>query len=135
MPLVILLVIDGNAESQIAGFFVVKAENTAMFNVLFEHFKDENPKHTDIRVILTDKHGANRNVIQQQFPNVSHHLCIFHVGQNFEREITTRKRGITSDQRKVCLEIVNRMIYARDQQKFDDLYTALMDTRCQGKSH
>lgn len=133
MPLVILLVIDGNAESQIAGFFVVKSENSAMFNVLFDHFKRENPKHDSIEVILTDKHAANRNVVQNQFPNAAHNLCIFHVGQNFEREVTTKKRGITKDQRKRCLGILNKMIYAQNQGEFDDLYQQLRDTRCQGK--
>lgn len=60
MPLIIILVIDGNGESQIAGFFIVKSENAAILNYLFTEFKKENPKHNDIEVLLTDKSFADR---------------------------------------------------------------------------
>lgn len=132
MPLVILLVVDGNGDSQIAAFFIVKSENTDVFNFLFENFKNENPNHVNINVILTDKGGPNRNVVEAQFPNIPHHFCLFHVAQNFMREITTKKRGINSDQRKMCLEIVNKMIYAKSQEEYDNLYAELRDTGCAG---
>lgn len=131
MPLIVILVVDGNGESQIAGFFIVKSENGAILNFLFEEFKKENPKHDNIEVLLTDKSFANRNVIATQFPNAVHHLCIFHVAQIFYREITTAKRKITTAQRKTCLTIVMKMIYAKSEQQYNQLYTELQNTRCE----
>lgn len=71
MPLVILLVVDGNGESQIAGLFIVKSENERTFQNLFELFKIENEKHTEVEVIVSDKSFANRNIFAAQFPNAS----------------------------------------------------------------
>lgn len=133
MPVIILLVIDGNGESQIVGFFIVKSENANTLNFLFEGFKAENPKHTDVDVILTDKAFANKTVIEAQFPQAVHHLCIFHVAQIFVREITTKKRGVNTQQKDECLAIMTRMIYAESQNGFDTLYDELLNTNCQGK--
>lgn len=89
MPLVILLVIDGNGESQIAGLFIVRSENEQTFRYLFEEFKKENEKHDKIEIIMSDKSFANRNAFRAAFPNAKHQLCIFHVLQIFNREVTT----------------------------------------------
>lgn len=132
MPLIVLLVIDGNGESQIGGFFLVKSENISILNNLFEEFKNENPNHAQTEVILTDKHATNLNVVKHQFPNASHHLCIFDATQIFLREITTKKRGINTEQRKKCLRLMYRMLYCRSQMEYDALYQQLIDSRCQG---
>lgn len=132
MPLIILVVVNGNGETQIVGLFLVKSENCAIFNFLFTHFKAANPNCAQTEVIITDKHFANCNVIQQQFPNAAHHLCVFHVAQIFQREITTKKRNITTEQRKECLEIVNKMIYAQSVQRYDELYQELVAINAEG---
>lgn len=54
MPLVILLIVDGNGESQIAGLTIVKSENEDTFLQFFEEFKKENVRHGDIEVIMSD---------------------------------------------------------------------------------
>lgn len=131
--LVILLVIDGNSESQIAGLFLVQTENAETFNALFDAFKQENPEHARTEVILTDKHGANLNVIQTQFPNAAHHLCVFHVAQAMQRKITTKQCNISAEQRKLCLDIMNKMIYSNSQQEFDDSYAELKRTNLQSE--
>lgn len=133
MPLVILLVVDGNGESQVAGFFLVKSENTRVLNFLFERFKEENPKHTDVAVVITDKHISNRIVVETQFPTAVHHLCIFHVEKIFHEEITPKKRNINAQQKKACIRILTDMIYANDQERYDTLYAELNDTNCRGK--
>lgn len=132
MPLVVLLVIDGNGESQIAGFFIVKSENAAILNMLFEEFKAANPNFVETNIIVTDKSLAFRNVIENQFPEALHHLCVFHVSQIFSREVTTKKRSINTEQRKNCLRILNDMIYADTIQRFDVLYEELMNSGCPG---
>lgn len=130
MPLVILLIVDGNGESQIVGLFLAISEIADILNALLAHFKDDNPKHNEIDVILTDKGHANLNAVSAQFPNAAHHLCVFHVAQAFEREITTIKRQITIKQRNTCLSILNKMMYCQSQNQYNLLYNELLDTRC-----
>lgn len=63
MPLAIMLVIDGDGESQAAGLFILKSENSDLMVRMFEEFKAVNPSHERIRVILTDKSAANLNAL------------------------------------------------------------------------
>lgn len=132
MPLVILLVVDGNGESQIAGLFLVRSENLPILNTMFREFKSENEKCDKIEVIVTDKAMANLNVVEQHFPQAAHQLCIFHTKQIFLREITTRKRNINHQQRAECLSILNNMIFAKSQADYDAQYVKLQNTRCPG---
>lgn len=104
MPLVVMLVVDGNGESQVAGLCIVRSENTATFTTVFIAFKEESPRHSDIEVILSDKSFANRNAFKISFPNAHHQLCVIHVLKIFNREVTTAKRGI-----------LKQMVYAESQ--------------------
>lgn len=133
MPLIIVLSIDGESLSHIVGLFIVRSENAAALNFLFDNFKIENPSHNDIKVILTDKHFANRNAINRQFPNAAHHLCVFHVSQIFHREITASKRLVDKTQRAVCLRILHNMIYAKNQDEYNVYHQQLLDTNCDRK--
>lgn len=133
MPLVIILVVDGNGESQIAGLMLIKSENVEIMDNLFEQFKNENPNHQSTEVIITDKHCTNLIVVANQFPQAAHHICVFHIEQIFNREITTKKRSITTDERKHCLAILTKMIYANNQTVFDGLYNDLLASQCQRK--
>lgn len=94
MPLLVLLVVDGNGESQVAGLFIIKSENAETMVNIFDHFKTVNENHDKIKVILVDKHAANLKTFDRVFPEADIQLCIFHVAQIFNREITTRKRDI-----------------------------------------
>lgn len=125
MPLVVLLIIDGNGESQVAGFFIVKSENGESFRFLFREFKTENPNYEKVEVIISDKSFANRNTFIAEFPNSEHHLCVFHVLQIFEREITTAKRNITQNQRQQALLILKNMVYAESRQAYNRQYNSL----------
>lgn len=130
MPLVVILVIDGNGESQIAGFCIVKSENTRTFLHMFEEFKKENPRHTDIDVIMSDKSFANRNVFRAAFPNAIHQLCVFHVFQIFAREITPKKRKISATEKTTALNILRRMVYAKNSNEYDSQHTKLVRMNC-----
>lgn len=132
MPLLILMVVDGNGESQIAGFFIVKSENLSILTTMFQQFKVENTKWDKIEVIITDKAMTNLKVVENLFPQAAHQLCIFHTKQIFLREITTRKRKITEQQRADCLAILNKMIFAKSQTEYDAQYVNLRNAQCPG---
>lgn len=133
MPLIVLMVVDGNGYSQVVGLFLVTSENARALNILFEKFKQVNPMSEKIEVILTDKGAANINAVNNQFPNVAHHLCVFHVSQAFQREITTKKRNITKIERQNCLKILTQMIYSHSNDRYNELYTELQNMQCPGK--
>lgn len=129
MPVVILLVVDGNGESQVVGLAIVRSENDDSFRNFFEEFKKENPRHVDIQVIMSDKSFANRNAFRAAFPNAKHQLCVFHVLQIFIREVTTAKRNLTVAQKDEAIRILRRMVYANSQAEYDNLYRALRNIR------
>lgn len=133
MPLVILLVVDGNGESQIVGLFIVVAENNEILSEMFRQFKQNNKNWVKVEVIITDKAMVNLNIARTDFPNAVHHLCIFHVQQIFCREIQTRKRGITALQRTQCLRILCSMIYADSEAEYNRLYVELLGMECVGE--
>lgn len=132
MPLGIMLVIDGNGESQVAGVFILRAESADIMSRLFEEFKAANPHYGLIRVILTDKSAANANAFKQAFPDANICLCIFHVQQIFNREITVKKRDITDEQRKQILLSLKRMIYTFSEEEYLAEYAKLEDMNCPG---
>lgn len=96
MPVFLLVIMDGNGESQIVGFFITKSENYEIMVKLFAKFREQNPKHTDMKLVVTDKNFAERKACADVFPGIQMQLCIFHVMQNLNREITTQKRSINS---------------------------------------
>lgn len=106
MPLFILLVVDGNGESQIAALFIIKSENYDIISKMLATFKRYNPKHTEVKLILSDKHFAGRRAYVEAFPNAQLQLCIFHVTENFKREISTCKMNITSEEKKKAIDIM-----------------------------
>lgn len=127
MPLFLMLVIDGNGESQIAAMCIIKSENYDIISKTLNTFKIQNPKHDNINVILSDKNFADRRAYAEAFPKAQLQLCIFHVLQNFKREISTKRMGITGEQKKEVLEILQRMVYATTEKKYLDLYQELCE--------
>lgn len=111
--------------------FIVKSENVETFHALFEEFKTENPKHDQVRVIVSDKSFANRNIFANEFPQAHHQLCIFHVKQIFEREITTVKRNISKEQRKDILAILHQMVYTSSEEIYMRRYQELTNINVQ----
>lgn len=52
LPLMTIMVTDGNGESHIAGLIILRSENNDSFRAAFNVFKELNPKHDKIEVIL-----------------------------------------------------------------------------------
>lgn len=74
---------------------------------------------------MVDKNAANLASFQNVFENAQIHLCIFHVQQIFQREITTSKRSIDDETKKDALTILTNMIYCRSEHEYDQLYQQL----------
>lgn len=107
MPLMLLMVEDGNGESQIVAFFIIKTEKSGTISKMLEYFKMGNGNTSEIKVIMADKSFSERKALKSAFPRAQIQICILHVHQIFNREITCKKMKITIDQRKKAMKIVN----------------------------
>lgn len=126
VPLFILLVVDGNGESEIACLWFIKSESKETISPLVDAFKELNENWNQTKVIISDKDFSERSVFQEKFLGIPLQICLFHVLRNFNREITTAKRQITSVQREQVLEILCKMAYSRTATEYDRLYQELL---------
>ncbi len=127
IPLFILLVVDGNGESEIACLWFIKSESKECISPMIDAFKELNLSWTKTKVIISDKDLSERTVFAEKFGGIPIQICLFHALRNFNREITTTKRNITTAQREVVLDILAKMAYSRNSIEYDILYTKLRD--------
>ena len=125
LPLFVLLVIDGNGESEVCGLFLVTDEGRETLQKMFSFFKKHNPSWEQIKCIMSDKDFTERSILLEEMPQASLQICLYHTLRTFRREITTEKMGITQDQRNLCLELLQRMAYSKSKKEYDLLYLQL----------
>ena len=68
MPLYLLIVENGNGQSEIVGIWVVANESEETIQAMVDIFKDQNPKWSDIKTVMTDKDFVEREVFSKSFP-------------------------------------------------------------------
>ena len=72
---------------------------------------------------MADKDIGERDVLKRCFPNASVLICLFHTLRTIRREVTCDKMGISSWQRNVCLELLQKICYAHSEADYSDLYS------------
>ena len=82
-PLYALVVIDGNGETEVVASMLMAQEDEESVSQLFRIFKANNPKWSEIKVVMTDKDMTERNVIKREIPNADLQICLFHVHRTF----------------------------------------------------
>lgn len=125
MPLFVMVIIDGNGESQIGALFLLKSENYLIVKQMLEKFKSLNPAHEKIKTVLSDKSFADRKAYAECFPNAQLQLCIFHVIQAWIREISASKMNISGAEKKEVLQTMQNMLYARTESKYLEAYNQI----------
>lgn len=125
IPLFILVVVDGNGESEIACLWFIKSESKDCIGPMIDAFKELNSSWSKTKVIISDKDLSERTVFADKFNGIPIQICLFHALRNFNREITTAKRSITAAQRELVLDILARMAYSRSSAEYDHLYSTL----------
>ena len=83
MPLNLMLVVDGNGQSETVMLFITAVETEIAINNLVQSFKVNNPQWKETKVIMTDKDLNSQAVFRQEFPTASLHICLFHVLRSF----------------------------------------------------
>ena len=99
IPLYLMLVIDGNGQSEIVSVFLTALETKAAITDMMKAFKLANPSWSKVGVVITDKDFTERAVFNEQFPEASLHICLFHALRSFHREVTCDKLGIRPGER------------------------------------
>lgn len=61
---------------------------------------------------------TERNVIREVYLNINLIILIFHVLRTFGRKVTTEKMGITNNKRKISLDYLEKLVYARTDDVF-----------------
>lgn len=127
--LFIQLCIDGNGETDIVSLYICRNESREGIGAMLKIFKELNPNWNKTKVFIGDKDFADRSVCTEEFPDAVLQICLFHVLQSFNREISTTKRNITREQRVLVLEILQRLAYAQSQHSYDEIYKELCDLK------
>ena len=129
LPLYVMMVEDGNGESEIVGLMLVADEQRDNIKQIMSYFKQNNPNWQSINCIMADKDMTERQVLKEELPQAGLLICLFHTMRSFRREVTTDKMGISSDERMQVLELLQSMAYAKSEDEYNKLYQQLMSTR------
>lgn len=121
------LCIDGNGETELVSMYICRNETKEGIGAMLAIFKESNKNWCKTKVFIGDKDFADRYVYKDHFPDAVLQICLFHVLQIYNREITTVKRKITNQQRIEVLEILQRLCYAQTLRSYNQIYEELCD--------
>ncbi|XP_065901369.1 uncharacterized protein [Dysidea avara] len=125
MPVYLMMVVDGNGQSEIVCAFVTVLETEESMGKMIQVFKSHNPAWASSRVLISDKDCSERAVFAKEFPGICLQLCLFHVLRSFRREITCDKMGIRAGERDHALEILLKLAYSRSESDCNHHYEDL----------
>lgn len=122
LPVYLMLCEDSNGQSEIVAVCLLVTEDSDSMTWMMEAFKKHNADWEHVRVVMADKDIGERDVIKQQLPHAAVLICLFHTLRSLRREITCEKMGISSGQRSLCLEMMQKMAYATSENHYSDLH-------------
>ena len=128
MPLYILMVVDGNGESEIVALWLVSSEDESTIGFLMDVFRKYNDT-SKTQCVMADKDMTERNIITEKLPNAKLLICLFHTLRSFRREITTEKMGITAAQRVTVLDLISKLAYAQSEEAYQVIYEKLLEMK------
>ncbi|GFN90037.1 Zinc finger swim domain-containing protein 1 [Plakobranchus ocellatus] len=123
MPLYVLLGLDGNGDTFFICLWFVKNESKPIMKAMLEFFQKHNPSAP--ATFMADKDWLERGVIRELFPEAHLLICLFHTLRTFRREVTETSMACTSGQRKLYLQVLQSLAYAKNQEEYDELLTRL----------
>ena len=127
LPVYLLLCVDGDGLSEIAGMFILAEETKDVIEAAVQLFQKFNPNWGETQVIMSDKDFTERDAFAKCFPSASLNICLFHTLRSFRREVTCEKMGISSAERLRCLEILTQLAYSKSPSSYECHLKALND--------
>ncbi|CAI6347801.1 unnamed protein product [Macrosiphum euphorbiae] len=125
IPVFVLLVEDGNGQSEIASIGLLVNELHETLKWFFQTFQKNNPASINTNVFMTDKDMNERKVINDIFPDAKLLICLFHALRTFHREITCDKLGITPQERDQSKVLFEKLCYSDNEEEYQKLYDTL----------
>lgn len=119
LPTYLFLSEDSNGQSEITGVCLLTSEDADSMKWMIEVFKRCNNGWKHTRVVMANKDIQERDIIKQCLPQSSVLICLFHTLRSFRREISCEKMGITSGQRTLSLELVQKLAYAMSEAEYE----------------
>ena len=89
MPLYVLMIVDGNGESEIVCLWLTQFVDQETITELVQEFKKHNSSWNLTQCIMSDKDMTERNVLSAQFPQSKLLICLFHTLHTMRREVST----------------------------------------------
>ena len=68
LPVYIMLVEDGNGQSEIVAVFMLTQETQVLLSKIMDLFKKHNSRWTSIRILMSDKDMTERDTLAESFP-------------------------------------------------------------------
>ena len=122
-PVYLMACEDANGQSEIIAVCLLASEDANSIRWMIDVFKKHNPRSKDVCVVMADKDIKERDVLKACLPNASVLICLFHTLRSLHREVTCDKMGISSGQRTLCLELLQKMAYAPSKSEYDQIYS------------
>jgi len=130
MPLYCLSVQDGYGNGRICGYALVADETFQSIYTLLELFKDKNSASiAQLATVIVDKDFNEIACISQIFPHAKVQICTFHVLKAFRTAIGNLQ-CVTKDTKDVLRDKVQKIVYAKSENKFQELYDELKSVDC-----
>lgn len=127
LPVYLMLCEDSNGMSEIVCVCLLVSEDATSMTWMIEALKQHNVQWGNVRVVMADKDIRERDVIKQCLPNAVVLICLFHTLRSFRREVTCEKMGISSGQRTLCLELLQKMAHAPSESDYMAIYSQLQN--------
>ncbi|XP_043271633.1 uncharacterized protein [Venturia canescens] len=124
-PIYLMVVEDSEGSTEIVGVCILMSEDADSIRWMIQSFKKAHPSWSKIKCVMADKDLLERKIIKEEIPFANVLICVFHALRTFHREITCDKLGITSGQRDTAKEIIQKMVYARSEEQYQQLYQEL----------
>ena len=129
MPLFLLLVVDGNGQSEVCALWIAADEERETLKQMLQSFKAHNNSHSKVSCVMADKDLTERAVITSELGNAHLLICLFHTMRSLKREISCDKLGITVGERNLALEIMQKLAYANSEESYTVHYKELLNTK------
>ncbi|KAK3916275.1 Zinc finger SWIM domain-containing protein 3 [Frankliniella fusca] len=121
MPVCVIMVMDGEGNGRAAGYAFVANEQLVTVAEVLKSFRESIGEElaVAVRTIVIDKDPSEIGAIEQVFPEVHIHLCIFHVGRSLNEK--------SSKESALVKEILDKLKYATTDSKFQSLCSELKE--------
>lgn len=127
MPLFTQCVIDGDGQTELVSIFICQSESREGIGAMIDLFMKFNGDWAKTTVIIGDKDFADRAIYREKFPDAVLQICLYHVLTTFHREINTQKREISTSQRLLALDVLQRLVYSQSGEVYETAYQELCD--------